>query len=71
MNRPWLRAQVRRRATEVIGPDYPNLTYIECVLDGLEADDITDVRQITTDELDRRITEQSLPPANDDEEDAA
>ena len=71
MNRPWLRAQIIGRAAEIIGPDYPNLTYIECVLDGLEADDIADVRQITTDELDQRITEQSLPPANDDEEDAA
>lgn len=71
MNRPWLRAQVRGRAAEIIGPDYPNLTYIECVLDDLEADDITDVRQISTAELDQRITEQSLPPANDDEEDAA
>lgn len=69
MNRPWLRAQVRRRAAEIIGPDYPNLTYIECVLDGLEADDVTDVRQISTAELDQRVTEQSLPPAADDDQD--
>lgn len=71
MNRPWLRAQIIGRAAEIIGPDYPNLTYIECVLDGLEADGITDVRQISTAELDHRITEQSLPPASDDEEGAA
>lgn len=71
MNRPWLRAQIIGRAAEIIGPDYPSLTYIECVLDDLEADGITDVRQISTAELDQRITEQSLPPANDDEEDAA
>ena len=71
MNRPWIRAQVSGRAAELIGPDYPNRTYIECVLDGLEADGITDVRQISTAELDQRITDQTLPPANDDEEDAA
>ena len=70
MNRPWLRAQVRCRAAELIGPDYPNRTYIETVIDGLEADDITDVRQIPADELDRRITDQTMPPA-EDEEDAA
>lgn len=68
MNRPWIRAQVRRRAAEIIGPDYPNRTYIETVLDGLEADGITDVRQIPTAELDPRITEQSLPPAADDDD---
>lgn len=62
MNRPWIRAQVRRRAADIVGPDYDERTYIETVLDGLEADDITDVSQIPADELDRRINEQTLPP---------
>lgn len=71
MSRPWLRAQVCGRAAELIGDDYPNLTYIECVLDDLEADGIADVRQITSDELDKRIAEHSLPPAADDDEEGA
>lgn len=68
MDRPWIRAQVRGRAADIVGPDYDERTYIETVLDGLEADDITDVRQIPADELDRRIADQTLPPADDDEE---
>lgn len=64
MNGPWLAAQVRHRAAELFGPDYRTRTNVARVVDGLQADHITDTRHIPAADLDQRIACETLQPAD-------
>ncbi|AYB69466.1 hypothetical protein HOU25_gp37 [Corynebacterium phage Juicebox] len=67
---PWLLAQVRTRATQLV-EDWSERVYVRCVVDGLEAEGIEDVRHLSADELDALIIRHTVAPLMGDDEDVA
>ena len=64
---PWLLAQVRRRAAQIV-EDWSERVYVRCVVDELRAEGIYDIRHLPADEVDALIIQHTVAPLMDDED---